>query len=185
MLLIILLNLGNFLDLTYNTTKSDIIVVLGGGKDTRIKQGLSLYKNNYSKSKKIIFTNDDLCDDVLPIFYRSQYLIHNGVKPYDIIHISNVTNTMEELIEVKKYLLDNHLKSVLFVTHPTHTRRIKLLSNYIANYDDANVTIYFAKADDTKVWNKNLYFLHFESIKLVFLETIKIPYNLIKYTIFL
>jgi uncharacterized SAM-binding protein YcdF (DUF218 family) len=177
--------MGIFLDLTTPPVKSDIIVVLGGGKDTRIKQGFILYKNHYSKSENIIFTGDDLYDEVFPVFSRSQYLIQKGVKPSNIIHIAHVSNTMEELIEIKKYLLKHHLKTVLFVTHPTHTRRIKILANFIADYDDANITISFSEADDTKVWNKNLYFLNFESIKLVLLEYLKIFYNLLKYTVFL
>jgi len=37
---ILFLNLGNILDLTSTPKKSDIIVVLGGGKDSRIKKGL-------------------------------------------------------------------------------------------------------------------------------------------------
>jgi uncharacterized SAM-binding protein YcdF (DUF218 family) len=186
-LILIFINLGNFLDITNTISKSDIIVVLGGGKDARIKKGLILYKQNYSKSNKIIFTGSNKYDMVLPIFYRYDYLVKNGVKSSNIIHIDEtvISNTMDELIAVKKYLLQNNMKSVLFVSHPTHSRRIKILANLIADYDINNIKISFASADHTYVWDKQKYFFNLISIKLVFLEILKIPYNLIKYYIFL
>jgi len=186
--LLVFFNLGKFLDITTNPPKeADIIVVLGGGKDTRIKKGLELYQLGYSKNKQIIFTGQDLCDTILPSFYRKQYLLSNGVKKSNILQIDekHISNTMDEIFAVKNYILNKQMKSVLFVTHPTHTRRIKILANTIADYDDANITMSFAAADHTKVWDKNLFFLNLASIKLVLLETIKIPYNLIKYTLFL
>jgi len=185
--LTLLLNLGNWLDLTGNPKKSDLIVVLGGGKDARIKKGLKLYQLGYSKSKKILFTGSDLCDVVLPIIYRKQYLVSHGVKESNIIQIdeTQITNTMEELFAVKTYMQKHHMHHVLFVSHPTHTRRIKTLANMLAHYDTSNIQVSFAAADHTKVWHKNLYFLNLASIKLVFLEVLKIFYNLVKYTLLL
>lgn len=184
---IIFLNLGKFLDLTNSPKESDIIVVLGGGKDSRIKKGLELYKKNYSLSRKIIFTSDNLHHDSSMIFYRYEYLVKNEVKQEDIIHIdqTKVSNTMEEIIEVKNYLINNNMKSVLFVTHPSHTLRIKIFANLLEEYDKENIKINFASADHTYVWSSKYYFLEWESIKLVFLEYLKIVYNLIKYSIFL
>ena len=184
---IIFLNLGNFLDLTNSPKESDIIVVLGGGKDTRIIKGLELYKKNYSSSKKIIFTGTNLHHDSSIIFYRYEYLVKNGVKENDIIHIdqTQVSNTMDEIIGVKNYLIKNNMKSVLFVTHPTHTLRIKILANILEDYDKEHIKISFASADHTKVWSRKYYFLEWESIKLVFLEYLKIVYNLVKYSVFL
>ena len=62
LVILLFINLGNFLDLTTEPKKSDIIIVLGGGKDTRIKKGLELYKENFSNSNQIViphknFTN--------------------------------------------------------------------------------------------------------------------------------
>jgi uncharacterized SAM-binding protein YcdF (DUF218 family) len=182
---ILFLNLGNILDLTSTPKKSDIIVVLGGGKDSRIKKGLELYKMNFSISKKIIFTGKNLCDSVLPRFNFSDYLIDNNVMEDNIINIANITNTAEELKKVKKYLLEKNFKRVLFITHPTHTLRIKILANILEDYDKENIEISFSSADHTKVWSSQYYFLESESIKLVFLEYLKIIYNLVKYSIFL
>jgi uncharacterized SAM-binding protein YcdF (DUF218 family) len=183
--ILLFINFGNFLDLTTEPKQSDIIVVLGGGKDSRIKKGLELYKENLSISNQILFTGKNLCDSVLPRFYFSEFLENNGLNRNNIINIKNISNTAEELIEVKKYLKQNNFKSVLFVTHPTHTLRIKLLANYLEDYEKEDIKINFASADHTKVWSSQYYFLELESIKLVFSEYLKIVYNLIKYTIFL
>jgi len=180
---ILFLNLGNILDLTSTPKKSDIIVVLGGGKDSRIKKGLELYKMNFSISKKIIFTGVDLHQDSTMIFHRYSYLVNNGVKSNDIIQIDEtlVSNTMEEVHEIKDYLINNNMKSVLFITHPTHTLRIKIFANLLEDFDKENIKINFASADHTKIWSSKYYFLDLESIKLVFLEYLKIIYNLVKY----
>jgi uncharacterized SAM-binding protein YcdF (DUF218 family) len=179
---ILFLNLGNILDLTNTPKKSDIIVVLGGGKDARIKKGLDLYERNFSCTNKIIFTGNGLN-------YENKkfkiYLKNLNINETNIISISNVTNTVEELEKIKKYLLEKKFTSVLFVTHPTHTLRIKILADLLENYQKDNIKISFASADHTKVWSSQYYFLEIESIKLVFLEYLKIIYNLIKYSIFL
>lgn len=174
------------MDLTKkNIITNDVIVVLGGGKDSRIKKGLDLYINNSQTSSKIILPNEDYTKSVLKKKFLLNYIKENRIDESKIINISDASNTMEELFVIKKYLNDNNLISVTFVSHPTHSLRIKLLANLIANYDEDNIKINFVSADHTNVWNKNSYFLEIESIKLVFLEYLKIMYNLIKYSIFL
>ena len=182
---VVFLNLGRVIDLTEKPKPTDIIVVLGGYKDTRIKEGLNLYIHNFSNTEKIIFPSKKYTKDVLKKDFLSNFIKENKINESNIVNLENVSNTMDELIAIKKYLNDNNLNEITIVTHPTHTLRIKLLANIIANYDKDNIKINFVKADHTKVWNKKSYFLEWESIKLVFLELLKIPYNLIKYTIFL
>lgn len=184
-LIMFLLNLGNLLDISTSPKKSDIIVVLGGGGDVRIKRGVDLYKKDFSSSNKFLYTGSNLHHNSTIFFLKSAYLLENGISVKDIIYIENVTNTMEELVKIKEYLIKNNLKKVLFVSHPTHLRRIQVLANVLLHYDDLGIKSSFVSADHTKVWNKNFYFLELESIKLAFLETIKIFYNLLKYAILL
>jgi uncharacterized SAM-binding protein YcdF (DUF218 family) len=179
---IIFFNLGNILDLTGFIKKSDVIVVLGGGGDIRIKKGLELYERDFSYSNKIVFTGNSFINKSEKF---KSYLKNNIISTDNVVRITNVTNTVEELEKVKKYLLDRNFKSVIFVTHPTHTLRIKILANILEDYDKENIKISFVSADHTKVWSSQFYFLEPESIKLVFLEYLKIVYNLIKYSIFL
>lgn len=183
--ILLFINLGNFLDLTTEPKRSDVIVILGGGKDARIKKGLELYKENCSIRNKILFTGKGFYDGVVLKRIFTKLLLEKGVDKDNILNIKNISNTVEELIEVKKYLKQNNFKSVLFVTHPTHTLRIKLLANILEDYEKEDIKINFASADHTKIWSSQYYFLELESIKLVFSEYLKIVYNLIKYTIFL
>lgn len=179
-ILSLIFNLGNILDLTDKLiVKSDIIVVLGGGEDKRIKKGLELFKNDYSISHKLVFTGNNK----YYIKNTKNYFQENGILEKDIFVIDNVQNTMEEIKALKIFFKNNNFKSILFVTHPTHTLRIKLLANYFSNYEKENIIISFASADHTNVWNKNLYFLELESIKLVILEFSKIIFNFTKYSI--
>lgn len=183
--LVVFLNLGRLIDLTEKPKPTDIIVVLGGYENTRILEGLNLYIDGFSISNKIILPNKQFIGWVLKKDFLSNFIKENKINESNIVNLENVSNTMDELIAIKKYLNDNNLNEITIVTHPTHTLRIKLLANIIANYEKDNIKINFVEADHTKVWNKYFYFLELESIKLVFLELLKIPYNLIKYTIFL
>lgn len=185
LVILLFINLGNFLDLTTEPKKSDIIIVLGGGKDTRIKKGLELYKENFSNSNQIVIPHKNFTNAVLSKGYLENFIKKYEINESMIIYLERLPNTVEELIEIKKYLKQNDFKSVLFVTHPTHTLRIKLLANLLEDYEKEDIKINFASADHTKVWSSQYYFLELESIKLVFSEYIKIVYNLIKYTIFL
>ena len=63
--LVVFLNLGRVIDLTEKPKPTDIIVVLGGYKDTRIKEGLNLYIHNFSNTEKIIFPSKKYTKDVL------------------------------------------------------------------------------------------------------------------------
>lgn len=183
LLTIIVLRLGSFLDITNNPKKVDIIVILGGGKDIRTRKGAELYTRGFSKYNQIIVTGANLHHDKSQKFYKIQYLLDNGIKRDNIFHISDelVTNTMEELFEIKKYLVKKKYNSALIVTHPSHSKRTELLANLIAKYNSSNIDLSFVSADETKLWDKNFYFLNKESILLVISEILKIPFNLIKY----
>lgn len=179
--LILCLNLGNLIDLTKEPEQADIIVVLGGGGFSRIEEGTNLYKKHYSNLDNIIIFGNEK-------WYKKavrEKIIKNKVEVEDIIYIDKVLNTMEELIALKKYIIDNNLKDILIVSHPTHSLRIELMANILLNYKKENINLTFISADHTKVWDKQLYFLEIESIKLVFLELIKIIYNFTRYSNFL
>lgn len=179
------INLGNIIDITQKPIISDIIVALGGGKEYRIKKGLYLYRHNFSLSNKIILPNKKYTKLVLSNDFFSVFLTENKIDSINIINLDGVSNTMEELIAVKKYLIENNMHKVTFISHPTHSLRIKLLANIIAEYKKDNIQVNIVSADHTEAWNKQYYFLEWESFKLVFLELLKIAYNFLKYCFFL
>ncbi len=182
--LALFMNLGRFVDVTQKPVKADIIVSLGGNYyGCRIKEALSLYKNGYSKSGKFMYTGEDAVHKALePSLSKKKYLLNNGVDNKDIIHIdkSIITNTMEEVFFVKKYMLAHQYKSVIFVSHPQHSRRISTLAKTIADYEEAGLNLQVASCNPPW-WNRTTYYRNETSFKVTIREIGKLFYNLIKY----
>lgn len=181
----IFINLGKFVDVTVKPVQSDIIVSLGGDeRGSRIQTALSLYKNGFSKSEKILYTSQDAITnkEISPTLSKKTYLLNKGVQNKNIIHINEtiVKNTMEEVFFIKKYMLTHNYKSVIFITHPQHSRRISSLAKYIADYDKYGLKFTIVSCNPYW-WDKALYFANKTSFKVTILETIKLFYNLLKY----
>jgi len=83
------LNLGNFVDVSKKSVRSDIIVAFGGDySGCRLKEAMKFYKEGYSKSRKILYTSRDSVSRSLDKSgSRKQYLLTNGVPEKDIVHI--------------------------------------------------------------------------------------------------
>ena len=178
------LNLGNFIDVTREPKKADIIVALGGGESgERLKKAISLYKKGLSKSKIFIYTGTDNTNNNFQEFNsRKQYILNQNIQNENIFHVDKkmITNTMEELLFIKKYMLYNNYKSVLFVSHPQHSRRISVLANFIANYKENDLQFSIVSCD-LEWWDKSNYYKNKTSLVTTFRETMKLIYNLLKY----
>lgn len=174
--IVLLINLGRFLDITAAPKKADIIVSLGtrDSSASSLKRALRLYEDGFSKSGKIIFTGG-----IKKYYYRvwGIYLENNDVPKQDIIYIdqSIACNTMEEVLFIKQYMIRHHMKSVIFVSHPHHSRRITILANSIAEYKEAGLNLIVASVEPRK-WSRDEYY------KSTISEIVKLFYNLIKYS---
>jgi len=124
-------NLGMFLDVSEKPKRSDIIAVLGGDwNGWRIKKGLELLNQGYSKSGKILLNPwSDLYLEENGHIYRKEakYLMAHGIKRDDIIYFHSWGRTYYELEAIKKFLLKNRYRSVIIVTDPPHTRRVSII----------------------------------------------------------
>jgi hypothetical protein len=181
--IILLISLGRFLDVTQKPVNADIIVSLGGimdSSDFRLKRALKLYKNGFSRSGKIIFTGG-----IKKYYYKvwGIYLENNGIPKQDVIYIdqSIAYNTMEEVLFIKQYMLKHHMKSVIFVSHPQHSRRITILANSIAGYKEAGLNLMVASVE-SRQWRREESYKGIISIKSTISEIVKLFYNLIKYS---
>lgn len=178
------INLGNFVDITEEPQASDLIVALGGdGSNARIEKALEIYKQGFSSSKKIIYTGRDIGNAIKQnTLSRRTYLLNNNVNKKNIIHINMkiISNTMEEVLFIKKYMLAHDLKHVTFVSHPHHSRRIYTLSNTIAKYKETGLQVSIVGCS-ASWWNKCNYYTNRSSIRVTFRELIKLIYNLVKY----
>jgi len=166
------------MDVTQKAQKADIIVTLGGDDyGCRVKKAVSLYNKGISSSGILLYTGPD---DTLNIKSKRQYFLNQNLKNKNILHVYRITNTMEELLFIKKYMIYNNYKSVVFISHPHHSRRIKILANVIAGYKDNNLKLSIVSCNPVW-WNKNKYYANKISLTATLLASIKLMYNLIKY----
>lgn len=177
-------NLGNFVDVTQKPAKADIIVSLGGDySGCRLKRALALYKKEYSKSGKLIYTGmNTVSKSFEETGSKKQYLLKNGLKEENIINIDirMVGNTMEEVLFIKKYMLYHNYKRAMFVSHPQHSRRIKSFAEYIANYASSGLSLSVVSCNPIW-WNPAFYYKDETSVKETMRELVKLVYNLVKY----
>ena len=179
----IFINLGEFLDITEEPQKTDVIVYLGGGGPERMEKTLELYKLGYSKTGKVIFTSSPtLHIDKKTVIDKKVYFSEHGIPEHNIVHAKKTKNTMEEVLFVKNYMLQHKLKSVIFISDPPHSRRIIFLAQSIAKYNEANLSCSVV-GSDVNWWNKKYYYREIKAIAMTVSELIKVPYNYLVYEI--
>ncbi len=173
------LNLGNFLDVTRKPLKSDLIVCLGGGGVERINTAIDLYDKNYSIKNDFLLMGDRHQAEWK---IRANKKLYKKIKNINMSYTKKFKNTMEELKYIGEYMKLKHYKSILIVTDPYHSRRVKLLIqtfkknlNFFSTYTIASSGL--------KWWNKYLFFLNEKSIIVSITEYAKIVYNFLKYSL--
>jgi len=181
--IIFILNLGNFLDITTTPKKSDIIVSLGGDNGNRIKKTLELYEHNLSKSGKLILTGVDGFDSSMKLYeldWRISYLIKKGIKKDNIVINDKASNTLEEIRDIKSYLIQKKYHNVMFISDPPHSRRLSFFINNVFKYNDSDIT-YQIVASKATWWDRDSYYTNPEAIIFAINETIKLTYYYINY----
>lgn len=175
-------NLGKFLDVTQEPSKTDLIVSLGGNGYLRLQKSISLVEQNFSNT--IIITGYDgtkitkaknIPDPRLKVINNEKY------KNINFIINPDLKNTAEEIIYVKKYMKENNLKDVTFVTEKPHSRRILILANLLGEKGDFK---YKVVSNESKYWESKEYYKNKHAREYAFTETVKIIFNVIYYGIF-
>ncbi len=180
---VLFVNLGRFIDVTQAPEEADIIVALGGDSGCRLQKALALYQQGYARSQKILYTGGDAISKWLDAsMSKRHYLIHHGVGREHIVSVNTtlVSNTMEEVYFVQKYLLKHHYRKVMFVSHPQHSRRIAALAKMVADYGADALQIEIVSCEP-KWWNRACYFKNETALKVTLRELAKLVYNLLKY----
>lgn len=164
-------NLGYFLDVTQNPTKSDLIVCLGGGDHKkRIEKTEELQKENYLKSNTVIFTGTKERKDIEKKFDEN----------INIIFEPTLTNTAQEVKYIKEYMLEHNLSSVLIVADPPQSRRISILKEVFKVKNDENLSFKII-SNDSKIWDSKYYYKNNTTRRYAFSEVIKTVYNVFIY----
>lgn len=167
----------SFLDTTKVAKKVDLIVSLGGDKNLdRINKATLLYKNNFSATNKILLTgyNEEIKYKDLDNLPRLTHLLKNGIERKNIFLAYNTKNTRMEMIYLIDFMLFNNFNSVIIVTDPPHSRRVKLLLNF---FDSEKKFTFIIVSSEAKWWETKL---NITSIKFVFSEYLKIIHNFLK-----
>ena len=178
-------NLGKFLDVTQEPSKTELLVCLGGNKD-RINKTLELFEKGYLSSNKIILTgyenpksynilNSENKDLRLTIIAQEKY------KDIDFIHKEKLKSTAEEILFVKNYMIKHNIKDVIFITETPHSRRVDFLFNILLPKENLNIKIV---ANDYKIWDTKTYYKNKHTLIYSLLECLKIVHNIIFYKIF-
>ena len=113
-------------------THADIIVVLGGGMETRPFEAARLYREGYAP-KVLLVKPGSVSTAKLGLAASEtevarKVLLNQGVREADIAFTDDdLTNTYEESIAIRDWAQRNHVKNMIIVTDVFHTRRVRWL----------------------------------------------------------
>jgi uncharacterized SAM-binding protein YcdF (DUF218 family) len=113
-------------------TKADVIVVLGGGPDTRPFAAARLFRDGYAP--KVLLMNPRPSAAVQLGLYPSEVeigreeLLKNGIPTNAILVAPGiVTNSFDESIVLRNWGMSNHIQRAIIPTDIFHTRRVRWL----------------------------------------------------------
>lgn len=181
------LNLGNFLDATKKPLKSDLIVCLGGGDyKSRIRKTAEILEQDFISSNTVILTSyvNSLHDRKKGVIEdkRKKFLDDLKFDNLKIVIEKNPKNTAQEIIYIKKYMIENGMKTVTIVSEPAHSRRILLFSSFLSVKGDENLVFNVVGSDD-KSWTKYNYYQNKYALNYALTELSKIVYGIFAYGI--
>ena len=170
-LVIIFFTAGKYLDITQKPIKSDLIICLGGGGSKRIQKSMDLYNEGYSEQKLLLLVgkSDTYKKYVMEYYPETRYIVS-----------AHYNSTAKEIRFIKKYMAENHYKSVIIVSDPPHTRRIKILTDLISVKNDEKFSYVFVSSG-VSWWHKNKYYQNPQAFYFAFSEILKIPYTYLYY----
>lgn len=170
-LVILFFTAGKYLDITQKPIKSDLIVCLGGGSSKKIQKSIDLYNEGYSKQKLLLLTGR-------PDTHKKYIMKHYPETRYIVSPHSNSTG--QEIQFIKKYMVKHHYKSVIIVSAPPHSRRIKVLTDLISVKNDEKFSYVFVSSG-VSWWHRNKYYQSPRALQFAFGEILKIPYTYLYY----
>lgn len=170
-------NLGYFYDISVSSVdKGDVIICMGGGNGKRLKKSIEIFKKINPKYHYVLSSDANQKDRDR----KNTILIKENFKR--IKYLSFTKNTYEELKIIKDFIQKNNLNNIIFISEPTHSRRIDILIKNFYKFNELNIK-YTIISYNSVWWDKNNIFKSKKSIKSIIIETTKIIYNLIYYNL--
>ena len=170
---IILRGAGAYLIIADELQPAQAIVMLSGGDDTRMKEALSLYNDNFGNVIILTETGRQLKNyDALYSNDIRIKLLNNGVPSGNILITDiKVSSTLDEAYAIKKLLTNQQFSSAIIVTDPYHTRRTALIFRSV--FSDSKIKLFFRPTRGS--WfNSKTWFLTLDGWKYTMLEYFKL-----------
>ena len=176
---LLFINLGKFLDVTEEPIKSDIIVCLGGGYGGRISKAIDLYSNSYSNSNKMILTGynknwKEIEDRRIKVLKKYNISMNN------IIFEKEIKSTRNEIVFIKKYMIQHGYKKAIIVTDRPHSKRVSALLNILTIGNDKHLSFSII-GSEVKWWDSAKYYENKTSFLYAIHEFTKLSYTYIAY----
>jgi len=165
------LHYGEWIDATEEPKQADLIVCLGGGTEERLNMAVTLFKAGYSNTKSIILLGES---------YETTSYLEKSYPEVTIVQHHKPKNTKEEIIYIKKYMIKHGYTSVLIVTDPPHSRRVKILTSVLNVKEDSKISFRVITSGVTW-WKVKKYYDDKRSGEAVLSETIRIVYSVLCY----
>ena len=162
---------------------ADAIVVLSGGKTTRINHALKLFSEGYAP--RLIFTEEKRPSSFLSnLFPTNEQIVDALVEKNNmnvpIINVPSIkggaTSTFDEAYDLRKFIDEKKYLHMILVTDAFHTKRALLAFNKV--FDNSKVHFEMSAAQN-EIFNEENWWTSDQGISAYVLESIKYPIYLI------
>jgi uncharacterized SAM-binding protein YcdF (DUF218 family) len=164
---------GAYLIISSDLEAANAIVVLSGGDESRMKEALQIYNENYARMIILTETGQNIKGySQLHSFDMRIVLLSSGV-PNGNIFITDrlVSSTRDEALAVKNLMINKQMKSAIIVTDPYHTRRA--LNLFKESFTDTDIRLTIQPVHNSW-YNSRTWFLKLDGWKYTILEYIKL-----------
>ncbi len=117
--------MASFLLVKDDLKLADVIVVLGGDDDRRVKQAVALYQQGFSKF--LIMSGTDRDHSMRMVNEMKSAALNAGVPADKILLEPQSQHTYQHPVFVKPIMLAHGFKSAIIVSSPYHMRRVAML----------------------------------------------------------
>ncbi|MCS6859908.1 MAG: YdcF family protein [Abditibacteriales bacterium] len=179
-----LMKVAQFLIVTDELEKCDVIVALAYPRDMRVRHAIRLYQQGYGNYVAFnfgvgprthvpnIFRNDPKDS---PHVVARGFATEQGVPPEKVIVQDYTTGTFEEAVQLKKLMRRRGFRSAIIVTSALHTRRAAMVFHKVFRGENVRLLFYGVPVEEEKMsldrwWTREdeLITINNEWIKLVF-----------------
>lgn len=170
---------GRFLTYSDKPEPVDVIAVLSGNDDSRIREAASLYHKGIAYNIILSKTSQTFGEYELPYTMLQKEMLDDLDIPDGAVYISEVTakNTGQEASGIKKRMYDLGFSSVMVVTDAWHTRRVRMI--FADSFKNTGFRVIIHPAENSG-YNKYFWWLSAEGWRNTVSEYIRIIGFLIK-----